>query len=442
MPQPSADAARFSNGINLILYGPSGTGKTHWLHEKSLEYSDAVEAADEEGWRDELLARYGWRAVIAAALAFLGNASDLSELSGHTLIMAKARQHGRTPAPIQSTLLGYLEQHTLKTAADSDASIRRAPFIFSTNQDGTWELQSNWEELDKEAVELVQLLKVGEETGAEPVGRFRFVTFYPAITYADFVGGIQPVGEAGIAQFRWVDGPFKQICDEARKNPGQRHALLIDEIGSVDLGQVLGALVRLIEPGNRAVFDPMGRLVAGATMQLSGCEDEPPFAVPANLDIFGTMNTTDWPAPSRQPALRSRFDFKELEPDYDLLNCQIGSVNLAGLLKRLNDRIEYLLDRDHRIGHGFFIAVKSFPDLRRLFSRRLIPLLQEYFRGDLSRVAMVLSTGPTGSAFIERTPRSFDSLFDEALPDGIAAACFSYTVTDPESWTETDFRAL
>ena len=120
-----------------------------------------------------------------------------------------------------------------------------------------------------------------------------------------------------------------------------------------------------------------------------------PFSVPKNLDIIGTMNTADRSVEALDTALRRRFSFVEMLPNPELLKDKvIEGVNLKTLLETINERIEVLVDRDHTIGHAFFINDTTIEDLRNTFANKIIPLLQEYFYGDYSKMELVI-----GSAF-------------------------------------------
>lgn len=433
---------------NLILYGPPGTGKTYWLQEQCAKYTDKPSEVDYDTWIQELLTNYGWRPVIAATLANLNRSARVPDIRDHPLVQAKAKQRGRTPASVHATLWGYLQEHTPETVETVKVSIRRAPYIFSKRESGEWELLSDWQEQDEESAELVRLLQAGPGGAKEPIRRYRVVTFHPSFSYEDFIRGIRPVmtAEDGTTQFRLVDGIFKQICDEARANPSKRYALFIDEINRANIAKVFGELITLIETDKRLVFDSEGRVTHGMLVQLPGGDGtdvaEPPFGVPANLDIYGTMNTADRSIALLDVALRRRFEFQEMEPNYEVINRHIGAVHLGNLLKRINDRLEYLLDRDHRIGHAYLMAATSLADLRRIFRVQIIPLLQEYFFDDLSRVAMVLATGQSAASFIGRELLPYSSLFPGSPAHGTVAERAKYVVTADDSWTEDSFSGV
>lgn len=433
---------------NLILYGPPGTGKTYWLQEQYANYTDAPSEVDYDTWLQELLTNYGWRPVIAATLANLNRSARVPDIRDHPLVQAKAKQRGRTPASVHATLWGYLQEHAPETVETVKVSIRRAPYIFSKRESGEWELLSDWQEQDEESADLVRLLQAGPGGAKEPIRRYRVVTFHPSFSYEDFIRGIRPVmtAEDGTTQFRLVDGIFKQICDEARANPSKRYALFIDEINRANIAKVFGELITLIETDKRVVFDSEGRVTHGMLVQLPGGDGadvaEPPFGVPANLDIYGTMNTADRSIALLDVALRRRFEFQEMEPNYGVINRYIGAVHLGNLLERINDRLEYLLDRDHRIGHAYLMAATSLADLRRIFRVQIIPLLQEYFFDDLSRVAMVLATGQSAAPFIGRKLLPYSSLFPGSPAPGTVAERAKYVVTVDGSWTEDSFSGI
>jgi 5-methylcytosine-specific restriction protein B len=166
----------------------------------------------------------------------------------------------------------------------------------------------------------------------------------------------------------------------------KKYVLIIDEINRGNVSSIFGELITLIEKDKRA-----------------GCPEElevilpyskEPFKVPKNVFIIGTMNTADRSVEALDTALRRRFSFVEMMPDYEVLKeIIIEGINLSELLKIINDRIEVLLDRDHKIGHSYFINAKTLEDLLNTFKNNIIPLLQEYFYNDYEKIALVLGEG-------------------------------------------------
>jgi hypothetical protein len=163
--------------------------------------------------------------------------------------------------------------------------------------------------------------------------------------------------------------------------------LIIDEINRGNVSAIFGELITLLEPDKRIGKDEAIRV------KLPYSKTE--FGVPSNLFIIGTMNTADRSVESLDTALRRRFSFQEIMPNQDLLkDIEVQGINLKLLLETINLRIEALVDRDHTIGHSYFFKIKdsSTPEqaLIEVFRDNIIPLLQEYFFGDYSKVGLVL----------------------------------------------------
>lgn len=447
----STETAALSIGqppVNLILYGPPGTGKTHWLQKQLSKYTDTPNATDENAWLQEVLAHFGWRPVIAVVLDGLGGTARVPQIREHKWLRAKAQQRGRTTGSVHQTIWGYLQEHTPESVETVKAAIRRPPFIFTKHESGEWSLLPDWAETDEESTELRRVLQAGPAKAAGPIRRYELVTFHPSFTYEDFVRGIRPVtaGDDSTSQFRMVDGVFKAICDQARANPGKRYALFIDEINRANIAKVFGELITLIEIDKRGVFDETGLMIGGLAVRLPGNADEdspdPLFSVPANLDVYGTMNTADKSIALLDVALRRRFDFREMEPDYGVIDRKVGEVHLGQLLNRLNDRLEFLLDRDHRVGHAYLMSVTSLADLQQTFRTKIVPLMQEFFFDDLSRVELVLGTTASAPPVVFRRRVRQNEIFNRAGSESLPGERFTFAITESSSWTEATFVGM
>jgi 5-methylcytosine-specific restriction protein B len=273
-------------------------------------------------------------------------------------------------------------------------------------------------------------------------GESLFVTFHPSYAYEDFLGGLRPVatedGRGIVVKF--VKGPFLQLCEKAHMSPNVPHVLFIDEINRANVAKVFGELITLIEPSKRVVPGSSPN-DTGSWVTVPGLDA--PLGVPHNLNIVATMNTADRSIAMMDIAMRRRFRWQECEPDPALIQPQsVGSVDLSRLLQTFNDRLEYLLDRDHRIGHALFIGITALPGLVEVLSERVIPLLQEYFFDDLERVRLAL-TGSTGeSVFFESRKLVPATLFASAARAVGSESRSTFAVSDPTGWTEQDIVGL
>lgn len=178
-----------------------------------------------------------------------------------------------------------------------------------------------------------------------------------------------------------------------------KHVLIIDEINRGNVSQIFGELITLLEEDKRAGMNEEISLI----LPYSGPQNASKnlnirFKVAPNLHIVGSMNTADRSVESLDTALRRRFVFEEIPPIYDLKELQYDFAGSKAfeILQVLNKRIEKLLDKDHQIGHSYFILKKDEKPQDKLitsFYKSIIPLLQEYFFGDFGKIGLVLGKG-------------------------------------------------
>lgn len=252
--------------------------------------------------------------------------------------------------------------------------------------------------------------------------RIAFTTFHQSYGYEEFIEGIRPVmpskdetnsdnKEIEQLKYRIDPGVFKQFCEQ-NKESKEPCVFIIDEINRGNISKIFGELITLIEDTKRKGMWEQ----TSAILPYSGKE----FSVPSNVYILGTMNTADRSIALMDTALRRRFNFIEMMPNTSLLDFEIKqngvSVNIGKMLDKINERIEFLFDREHTIGHAFFMKLKKNPDidvLADIFKCSVIPLLQEYFYEDYKKIQLVLGDNEKekGFKFIQEELVKPSSLF-------------------------------
>ena len=229
--------------------------------------------------------------------------------------------------------------------------------------------------------------------------QIRFTTFHQSYSYEDFIEGIRPQVDNITKDLSYDTKPgvFRQIVVDALDNPTFKFVLIIDEINRGNISDILGELITLLEPSKRFYFDKQKNDVETTEVILPYSGDT--FKIPENIFVIGTMNTADRSISVLDTALRRRFDFVELPPNYDDLssflnkkgvNKKFLGIDLIELLKKINERIGFLLDKDHMIGHTYFMTVTNKESLVKVFAKNIIPLLEEYFHNDYENIQRVL----------------------------------------------------
>lgn len=232
----------------------------------------------------------------------------------------------------------------------------------------------------------------------------------------------------------------------SQSNEKQNYVLIIDEINRGNIAEIFGELITLIEEDKR-----LGR-EEELTVTLPYSKDS--FGVPSNLYIIGTMNTADRSVEALDTALRRRFSFNEIPPNYDLpeLKYSYAGISASKILRTLNQRIEVLLDKDHLIGHSYFMLDRNLHSsneditnkISRAFYENIIPLLQEYFYGDFSKIGAVLGKGFVTRKIIK--PDNLFSEFDSFEPDGYSEkniySIIDYRLPPSSSDEESDTQSF
>jgi predicted Mrr-cat superfamily restriction endonuclease len=372
-----------------ILYGPPGTGKTYnsiiRAHEILFGYNDSKityrtlqEKLREQQKQEIDLSQLSW--LNAIMLAFDEIKKDKVQVSD--IIQSKIIQEYRNYKKnrfINSTIWNIL---LTDSKLDSETVKLKKK---SGNEYFDKDIDSNWFLIDKGKEYLRNLLEDLKEPSTTNDSQFSFVTFHQSFSYEDFVEGIRPNiddSEGSQISYRIKDGIFKEICKKAALDPQNNYVLIIDEINRGNISKIFGELITLLEDNKR-----MGE-IEEITVKLPYSGQE--FSVPNNVYIIGTMNSTDKSIALVDVALRRRFHFERLNVDYTV----IPNDDATKFLIELNSIICAIKNPDYEIGHYYFMNIpvsdSGNQELKKVFSDRILPLLEEYFFNDWEALATIL----------------------------------------------------
>ncbi|PSB47391.1 AAA family ATPase [filamentous cyanobacterium Phorm 6] len=195
------------------------------------------------------------------------------------------------------------------------------------------------------------------------------IQFHPAYTYEDFIEGLRPITQNGQLTYSIVPGRFLEFCEKAEACE-DTCVLIIDEINRANLSQVFGELMYLLDDRQDT-----GRFITLASGKL--------FRIPTNVRIIGTMNTADRSIALVDNALRRRFAFIPVYPNYEVLR-QYHQREKTGfpvdkLTNILEDVNRAINNKHYQLGISFFLTKTLAGDIQDIWQMEIEPYLEEYF---------------------------------------------------------------
>lgn len=466
---------------NMILYGPPGTGKTYNTaiyavsicdpgfdcsdYEKVMERYNQLKAEGRIAFTT-FHQSYGYEEFIEGIKPVLGDSSDDVGYTIEDGVFKAFCKSAELPDEIEVDHSVKIWKVTLKSGDRTDQGNDLKAECFKTGK-----IRFNWKTRDEETgtnnIWLVNAFNdrmnigdfvvsyAGKSTDIDAIGRItgeavydpekesfrwsRDVEWLDVNSVRDIraLNGNKYLGNDAIQELKRVSlvELLKGVNTVNASENDKPYVFIIDEINRGNISKIFGELITLIEGTKRKGTAE----AASAILPYSGEE----FSVPNNVYILGTMNTADRSIALMDTALRRRFQFEEMMPHSQVLR-DIGAdivedagvtLDVAAMLDTINKRIEFLFDREHTIGHAFFTGLKDDPTVTRLasiFKKSVIPLLQEYFYEDYSKIMLVL--GDNGKEedehkFILATETKANLIFrgdtsDVDIPD------YSYKIQD------------
>lgn len=411
---------------NMILYGPPGTGKTYntviyavaicdqldFDYVKSIDY-DQVMIRYRELLSEGRVAfttfhqSYGYEEFIEGIKPVLDGDSNI----GYTLEKGVFKKFCENARLLENNSLkcsgdlwmvrdrtgdtdipfdyeNYVYKNDVIMVETNDENDRNQCYMISRMKKGDWIVLGKDYKIS--AVGVIDDEEVSN-INCEPFHWKRKVKWMASSLSASFsdIGIIgEPISNFAISKSQInVQKLYKLIKGE--KKESKPHVFVIDEINRGNISKIFGELITLIEDTKREGMQEQASAVLPYSGEL--------FSVPSNVYILGTMNTADRSIALMDTALRRRFQFVEMMPDVNVLRDigadKVGDLDVAAMLEKINERITFLYDREHTIGHAFFTKLAKNPSietLKAIFEKSVIPLLQEYFYEDYQKIQLVL----------------------------------------------------
>ncbi|MEP6806695.1 MAG: AAA family ATPase [Flavobacterium sp.] len=377
------------SSLNQILYGPPGTGKTYTTKELAVKIANPNFVFD-ISWSDEEK-----RKEIVKEYDILFESGQIIFTTFHQSMSYEDFVEGIKPKTINNQVEYEVEDGIFKQICQK-ASVKNGNFdeVIEKLKHDVSELDGKPALTIKYANNSFSLIYRGTSVFyVQPQNTTKDNPWYPvninnmriAFDSNNYERLYNPTYIREILNYLVKEYGLVQGKKESNKN----YVLIIDEINRGNVSAIFGELITLLETDKRIGEDEQ------IFLDLPYSKNEK-FGVPNNLYLIGTMNTADRSVEALDTALRRRFSFTEVMPEPKLLEGKfIGGIPLDKLLEIINKRIEILLDRDHTIGHSYFIKLKEDDSegLKQVFKNCIIPLLQEYFYGDYEKIGMIIGTG-------------------------------------------------
>ncbi len=440
--------------LNQILYGPPGTGKTYHTIDKALEIlGENLESRDEKKAKfDEYVKdgqivfitfhqSYGYEEFVEGIKPMMNNGANSRELKYEIKdgifkdICNKALENYENSNLNTEELREKIElrekvEKFLNRLLETNEPISKTKggnFFINSFNNNTIEIYSEDVERFDGIFKLslstfITLLKSNIEFNSA-------VEMFKKVFGRDYADRTHTYYFNLVNKFKEYEkqAVLKTEDNKISSNSLNSYIIIIDEINRGNISKIFGELITLIEPSKRIGADEELKV----TLPYSKEE----FGVPKNVYILGTMNTADRSITSLDTALRRRFEFIEMMPDVSKLSNDYKDVNLRELLKAINTRIEYLLDREKTIGHAFFIDVENLEDLKKVFQNKIIPLLQEYFYNDYALISAVLNDN--GMIYKDKEDDKYLQKIKNL--DNVDSDRVIYKFSDSKDWKEETF---
>jgi 5-methylcytosine-specific restriction protein B len=377
-----------SHTKNLILYGPPGTGKTFFAKKVSevLVRQGSIEGISEEARLQDVADHLTFHDLLALGMYLNNPDGRYTAPELQLLPIIQARYELSPVKHPNNQIWGYLQTHSTPESETVNISRRSEPFLFDKDDQSRWFLTNFGIQYITENLS-EDLKKIQSQVKDVDIDDFiEWITFHQSYSYEEFIEGLRPVTseeDPSIINYEVVPGAFKKIAKRAGADTENNYVIIIDEINRGNIIKIFGELISLIEDDKRA-GEPNELKVALAY------SPDGYFSVPSNLYLIGTMNTADRSIALLDAALRRRFAFQEIMPSPEILDDLVvesaeEAVNIGDLLRNINKKIIMQIDRDHQIGHSYFLKLKDVkkeeqPEvLEYIWNHQVFPLLREYF---------------------------------------------------------------